>query len=54
MDLMSSYVEAIETTPSRLYDQEREEVHTGLVSRAAREVVAILAVPDEAVQRAFE
>ena len=46
MDVMSSYVEAIETTPSRLYDQEREEVHTGLVSRAAREVVATLGAPD--------
>lgn len=46
MDLMSSYVEAVETSPSRLYDQEREEVHTGLVSRAAREVVTALGAPD--------
>jgi hypothetical protein len=46
MDLASSYVEVIETTPSRLYDQEREEVHTGLVSRAAREVIAALGAPD--------
>jgi len=46
MDLMSSYVEAVETTPSRLYDQEREEVHTGLVSRAAREVTTALGAPD--------
>jgi hypothetical protein len=46
MDLMSSYVEAMETSPSRLYDQEREEVHTGLVSRAAREVITALGTPD--------
>lgn len=46
MDLMSSYAEAIETTPSRLYDQEREEVHTGLVARAAREAIAALGAPD--------
>lgn len=46
MDLMSSYAEAVETTPSRLYDQEREEVHTGLVARAAREVIATLGAPD--------
>ena len=46
MDLMSSYAEAVETTPSRLYDQEREEVHTGLVSRTAREVITALSAPD--------
>ncbi|MCM3662379.1 DUF5677 domain-containing protein [Georgenia satyanarayanai] len=46
MDLMSSYVEAIETSPQQLYDQERQEVHTGLVSRAAREVIAVLGAPD--------
>lgn len=46
MDLMSSYAEAVETSPSRLYDQEREEVHTGLVSRTAREVITALGAPD--------
>ena len=46
MDLMSSYMEATEISPSRLYDQEREEVHTGLVSRAAREVITALGTPD--------
>lgn len=46
MDLMSSYVEAIETSPQRLYDQERQEVHAGLVSRAAREVITVLGAPD--------
>lgn len=46
MDLMSSYVEAIETSPQRLYDQECQEVHTGLVSRAAREVITVLGASD--------
>lgn len=46
MDLMTSYVEAIETSPQRLYDPERQEVHTGLVSRAAREVITVLGAPD--------
>ena len=46
MDLMSSYVEALETAPARLYDQERQEVHSGLVARAAREVITALGAPD--------
>jgi hypothetical protein len=46
MDLASSYIEAVETSPSRLYDPSREEVHTGLVVRAAREVIATLGSPD--------
>ena len=46
MDLMISYVEAIETSPQRLHDPERQEVHTGLVSRAAREVITALGAPD--------
>lgn len=46
MDLMSSYIEAVETSPSRLYDQEREEVHVGLVSRCAREVITALGIRD--------
>ncbi|MFI7430159.1 DUF5677 domain-containing protein [Micromonospora sp. NPDC049836] len=46
MDLLSSYVEALETSPARLYDQERQEVHSGLVSRAGREVITALGVPD--------
>lgn len=45
MDLMSSYIEAVETSPSRLYDQEREEVHVGLVSKCARDVITALAIP---------
>lgn len=46
MDLVSSYVEALETAPSKLYRQERQEVHAGLVSRAGREVIAVLGCPD--------
>jgi len=42
MDLATSYMEAIEASPRRLYDPEREEVNTGLVVRAARAVVSAL------------
>jgi hypothetical protein len=45
-DLVSSYVEAIETnSPRDLFEPEREEVHTGLVLRAGREVIAALGTP---------
>jgi hypothetical protein len=46
MDLLASYVEALETSPSRLYDQEQQEVHSGLVARVGREVIAVLGAPD--------
>ncbi|MFE2761592.1 DUF5677 domain-containing protein [Streptomyces halstedii] len=46
MDLLSSYVEALETSPARLYDQERQEVHSGLVSRVGRDVIVALGAPD--------
>lgn len=46
MDILSSYIEALETAPSRLYDQERQEVHSGLVTRAGREVITALGTPD--------
>ena len=46
MDLLSSYVEALETSPARLYDRERQEVHSGLVARAGRDVIAVLGAPD--------
>lgn len=47
MDLMQSYVEALETgLPFRLYDPAPQEVHAGLVSRAAREVITALGAPD--------
>ena len=46
MDLVSSYVEALETAPSRLYEPEMQEVHSGLVVRAGRDVITALGVPD--------
>lgn len=46
MDLLLSYVEALETSPSRLYDRERQEVVSGLVARAGRDVIVALGAPD--------
>ena len=46
MDLVASYVQALETAPCRLYDPERQEVHSGLVSRVGREVITVLGSPD--------
>ena len=46
MDLISSYVEALETSPARLYDRERQEVNSGLVVRAGRDVITALGSPD--------
>lgn len=46
MDLLSSYVEALETSPTRLYDPEPQEVHSGLVARAGRDVITALGAPD--------
>jgi hypothetical protein len=46
MDLLSSYVEALEMSPARLYDHERQEVHSGLVARAGRDVITALGAPD--------
>jgi hypothetical protein len=46
MDLVASYVEALETSSARLYDEERQEVHSGLVARAGREVITALGAPD--------
>jgi len=45
MDLIASYVEALETAPFRLYDNEVQEVTAGLVMRAGREVVTALGYP---------
>lgn len=42
MDLLASYIQALETSPSDLHSQEQQEVHAGLVCRAAREVIAAL------------
>lgn len=46
MDVMSSFVEALETAPAHLYENERQEVISGLVSRAGRDVIAVLGAPD--------
>lgn len=46
MDLLSSFIEALETSPSRLYDREQQEVVSGLVARAGRDVIAALGAPD--------
>jgi hypothetical protein len=46
MDLLVSYVEALEMSPARLYDREPQEVHSGLVARAGRDVITALGAPD--------
>ncbi|RRR98207.1 DUF5677 domain-containing protein [Glycomyces terrestris] len=46
MDLLASYVEALELSPAQLFDRERQEVHSGLVSRTGRDVIATLSAPD--------
>lgn len=46
MDLLSSFVEALETAPARLHDSERQEVISGLVARAGRDLIAVLTAPD--------
>ncbi|MET4613348.1 hypothetical protein ABIC28_004349 [Rhodococcus sp. PvR044] len=46
MDLLSSFVEALETAPADLYANERQEVVSGLVTRAGRDVIAVLGAPD--------
>ncbi|RYB90062.1 hypothetical protein EUA06_11665 [Nocardioides glacieisoli] len=46
MDLLSSFVGALETAPARLHDKERQEVVSGLVSRAGRDLIAVLTAPD--------
>lgn len=46
MDLLSSYIESLERAPSRLYDPGPQQVHSGLVTRVGREVIAVLGCPD--------
>ena len=46
MDLLSSYVEALETSPADLHGREKQEVHSGLVARAGRDVITALGAPD--------
>ena len=46
MDVLSSFVEALETAPAHLHSNERQEVVSGLVSRAGRDLIAVLGAPD--------
>ena len=46
LDVLSSFVEALETAPAHLYANERQEVVSGLVARAGRDLVAVLGAPD--------
>jgi hypothetical protein len=46
MDVLSSFVEALETAPANLYSNERQEVVSGLVARAGRDLIAVLGAPD--------
>lgn len=46
MDVLSSFVEALETAPARLYANEGQEVISGLVARAGRDLIAVLGAPD--------
>lgn len=46
LDLLASFVEALETAPARLHDSERQEVISGLVARAGRDLIAVLTAPD--------
>lgn len=46
MDVLSSFVEALETAPAHLYENQRQEVVSGLVARAGRDLIAVLSAPD--------
>ncbi len=46
MDLLASFVEAQETAPANLYANARQEVVSGLVARAGRDLIAVLGAPD--------
>lgn len=46
MDVLSSFVEALETAPANLYMNERQEVVSGLIARAGRDLIAVLGAPD--------
>lgn len=46
MDLMASFVEALELSPSDLHRRERQEVISGLISKMARDVIVALSAPD--------
>ena len=46
MDVLSSFIEALESAPADLYVNERQEVVSGLVARAGRDLIAVLGAPD--------
>lgn len=46
IDILSSFVEALETAPAHLHSNERQEVVSGLVVRAGRDLIAVLGAPD--------
>lgn len=46
MDLVASYIEALESSPSDLRTPEKHEVHSGLIMRAGREVITVLGIPN--------
>lgn len=46
MDVLGSFVEALETAPANLYANEGQEVVSGLVARAGRDLMAVLGAPD--------
>ncbi|HEY9266846.1 MAG TPA: DUF5677 domain-containing protein, partial [Mycobacterium sp.] len=46
MDVVISFVEALETAPANLYLNEMQEVVSGLVVRAGRDLIAVLGAPD--------
>jgi len=46
MDLLASFLEALEISPSDLYGHERQQVVSGLVARAGRDVIVALGAPD--------
>ncbi|MFE3796495.1 DUF5677 domain-containing protein [Nocardia tengchongensis] len=46
MDVLASFVEALERAPAHLYENERQEVVSGLVARAGRDLIAVLGAPD--------
>jgi hypothetical protein len=46
MGLISSYIEALEMSPSDLFHHERQEVNSGLVARVGRDVITALGAPD--------
>lgn len=46
IDMLSSFIEALETAPAHLYSNERQEVVSGLIVRAGRDLIAVLGAPD--------